>query len=48
VGFLTLPWEPESAPARALESKIKMLLRAMVGSPSAATQTLLLRALKKG
>lgn len=47
VGFLTLPWEPESAPARALESKIKMLLRAMVGSPSAATQTLLLRALRR-
>jgi aspartate/methionine/tyrosine aminotransferase len=47
VGFLTFPWEPESDLARSLESKTKMLLRAEVGSPSAATQVVLLRALQK-
>lgn len=45
VGFLTFPLEPESGIAVALESKVKMILRAEVGSPSAATQVLLLRAL---
>lgn len=45
VGFLTLPFEPESAVARAIESKVKMLLRAAVGSPPAASQTVLLRGL---
>jgi aspartate/methionine/tyrosine aminotransferase len=43
VGFLTFPWEPGSGLAAALESKTLMLLRAQVGSPSAATQMLLLR-----
>jgi aspartate/methionine/tyrosine aminotransferase len=46
VGFLTLPFAPESPLALALESKLKMLLRAAVGSPSAATQTILLQALR--
>jgi len=46
VGFLTFPFEPESALARSLESKAKMLLRAQVGSPPAMTQVLLLRALQ--
>ncbi|HEY0510610.1 MAG TPA: aminotransferase class I/II-fold pyridoxal phosphate-dependent enzyme [Thermoanaerobaculia bacterium] len=46
VGFLTFPFEPDSGPARALESKAKMLLRAEVGSPPAMTQVLLLRALR--
>jgi aspartate/methionine/tyrosine aminotransferase len=45
VGFLTLPWEPDSAVAKSLESKAKMLLRAQVGSPSTMTQVVLLRAL---
>ncbi|HEX9944201.1 MAG TPA: hypothetical protein VGG03_19495 [Thermoanaerobaculia bacterium] len=47
VGFLTFPFEPESPIAAALESKVKMLLRAQVGSPSAATQVVLLRALRE-
>ncbi|MEA2602278.1 MAG: hypothetical protein QOF89_3270 [Acidobacteriota bacterium] len=46
VGFLTFPFEPESGIAVALESKLKMLLRAEVGSPSAASQVLLLQALQ--
>jgi aspartate/methionine/tyrosine aminotransferase len=46
VGFLTLPYEPDSDIARALESKAKMLLRAQVGSPSTTTQVLLLRMLQ--
>jgi hypothetical protein len=45
VGFLTFPFDPESGIAKALESKLKMLLRAEVGSPSAAAQTILLAAL---
>lgn len=45
VGFLTFPFAPESGIARALESKVKMLLRAEVGSPSTAAQMLLLRGL---
>ncbi|HEV7783892.1 MAG TPA: hypothetical protein VGQ28_01070 [Thermoanaerobaculia bacterium] len=46
IGFLTFPFEPESGIAIALESKLKMLLRAEVGSPSAASQVLLLRAMQ--
>jgi aspartate/methionine/tyrosine aminotransferase len=46
VGFLTFPFEPDSALARSLESKAKMLLRAQVGSPPAMTQVLLLRVLQ--
>lgn len=45
VGFLTFPFDPESGIAKALESKLKMVLRAQVGSPSAAAQTILLAAL---
>jgi aspartate/methionine/tyrosine aminotransferase len=46
VGFLTFPFDPESGIAVALESKLKMLLRAEVGSPSMASQVVLLRALR--
>lgn len=46
VGFLTFPFPPESAVALALESKVKMLLRAVAGSPSACSQTVLLHALR--
>jgi hypothetical protein len=45
VGFLTFPFEPESDLARAIESKAKMLLRAAIGSPPAASQVLVMRAL---
>ena len=43
--FLTFPFEPDSDVARAIESKAKMLLRAAIGSPAAASQTLVMRAL---
>lgn len=45
VGFLTFPFEPDSDLARAIESKAKMLLRAAIGSPAAASQTLVMRGL---
>lgn len=45
VGFLTFPFDLESGIAKALESKVKMLLRAEVGSPSTASQTVLMRGL---
>jgi hypothetical protein len=45
VGFFTLPFAPESEMARALEGKIKMLLRAVVGSPPTAGQAVLLAGL---
>ena len=45
LGFLTLPFEPDSRLAQELEKKLKMLLRAAVGSPAALTQVLLLAAL---
>lgn len=48
VGFLTFGLEPESAAARALESKVKCLTRATVGSPVATSQILLLQALRRG
>lgn len=47
VGFLTFPFAPDSAVADALEKKVKMLLRAQVGSPPAAMQTVLLRYLSQ-
>jgi aspartate/methionine/tyrosine aminotransferase len=47
VGFLTLPWNPDDGIAAAMESKVKMLLRAQVGSPSAASQVMLLRLLRE-
>lgn len=46
VGFLTFPFPEDSAIAIALEKKVKMLLRAQVGSPSAAMQVVLLEALR--
>ena len=42
VGFLTFPFPPDSAVADALEKKVKMLLRAQIGSPPAITQVLAL------
>jgi len=45
VGFLTVPFEPGSPPAAALESKVKFLLRATIGSPVAASQALVAQAL---
>ncbi len=48
VGFLTFPFEPESEAAAALESKVKCLVRATVGSPVAASQAVLLQALRDG
>jgi aspartate/methionine/tyrosine aminotransferase len=47
VGFLTFALEPDSEAARALESKLKMLVRSTVGSPVAASQVVLLQALRK-
>ena len=47
VGFLTFHWNPDSGLAAAMESKVKMLLRAQVGSPSATSQVLLLRMLRE-
>lgn len=47
VGFLTFALEPESAAARSMESKVKMLVRSTVGSPVAASQVILLQALRK-
>ncbi len=46
VGFLTFALPPQSGAAAALESKLKCLLRATVGSPSAASQVALVRALR--
>jgi aspartate/methionine/tyrosine aminotransferase len=46
VGFLTFPAEPGSAAAVALESKVKCLLRATIGSPVAAGQAAVIAALR--
>ena len=46
VGFLTFPFAPGSEVAEALESKVKCLVRSVVGSPVATSQMLLLRALE--
>jgi aspartate/methionine/tyrosine aminotransferase len=46
VGFLTVPFPPDSDVAAALESKVKGLVRGVMGSPSATTQMLLLAALE--
>jgi aspartate/methionine/tyrosine aminotransferase len=48
VGFLTFAVAPESTAAAALESKLKCLLRATVGSPPAASQVALIRTLLDG
>jgi hypothetical protein len=45
VGFLTFPFDFESAAATAIEGKVKMLSRAVVGSPPAAGQAILLAGL---
>ncbi|HEX9943794.1 MAG TPA: aminotransferase class I/II-fold pyridoxal phosphate-dependent enzyme [Thermoanaerobaculia bacterium] len=47
VGFLTFAVEPDSEAARSLESKVKMLVRSTVGSPVAASQVILLQALRQ-
>ncbi len=46
VGFLTFPFEPDSPAAEALGSKVAGLSRATIGSPVAASQVLLLQALR--
>lgn len=48
VGFLTFPFAPGSPAAEALESKVKCLVRAGMGSPVAASQVVLLQALASG
>lgn len=45
VGFLTFALEPAGAAASALESKLKCLLRAGLGSPPAVSQVALIRVL---
>ena len=45
VGFITFPFAPESEAAAALESKVKCLVRAVLGSPVATSQVLLHQAL---
>lgn len=47
VGFLTFGLDPESDAARALEGKLRMLVRSGIGSPVAASQMVLLQALRK-
>ncbi|HEX4964499.1 MAG TPA: aminotransferase class I/II-fold pyridoxal phosphate-dependent enzyme [Thermoanaerobaculia bacterium] len=47
VGFLTFAVEPESAVARSLESKVKMLVRSAIGSPVSSSQVILLQALRQ-
>jgi aspartate/methionine/tyrosine aminotransferase len=46
VGFVTFPFAPDSEIAAALESKVKCLVRAVVGSPVATSQVLLQQALE--
>lgn len=46
VGFLTFPFDPSSDVAAALESKVKGLVRGVMGSPVATSQMLLLQALE--
>jgi aspartate/methionine/tyrosine aminotransferase len=46
VGFLTFALEPESDAMRALEGKLAPLVRASVGAPVAASQGVLLQALR--
>lgn len=47
VGFLTFGVPPESEAARSLESKVKCLIRSTIGSPVAASQVVLLQALRQ-
>lgn len=46
VGFLTFAAEPESAEARALEERVARRVRWGIGSPPAASQVILLQALR--
>lgn len=48
LGFLTFPFEAESEIAAALESKVKCLTRAALGSPPAVSQIVVLQALAGG
>ena len=47
VGFLTFAAAPDSAVAVALESKVKMLIRSVIGSPVTTSQVVLLQALRQ-
>jgi len=47
VGFVTFAFEPDSEVAQSLESKMKMLVRSTIGSPVAASQVILLQALRQ-
>jgi DNA-binding transcriptional MocR family regulator len=47
VGFLTFAVPPGSAAARALESKVRCLVRSAAGSPPASSQVVLLQALRR-
>jgi len=46
VGFLTFAAEPDSEAARELESRVRLLVRTGVGSPPAASQVIVLQALR--
>lgn len=46
VGFLTFALDPDSDEARAMESKVKSLVRSSIGSPIAASQMVVLQALR--
>lgn len=45
-GFLTFAAEPDSEVARELEEKVRMLVRTGIGSPPAASQVIVLQALR--
>lgn len=47
VGFLTFGLDPESDAARAMESRIDALVRTTIGPPVAASQVVLLQALRR-
>jgi aspartate/methionine/tyrosine aminotransferase len=47
IGFLTFACDPDSGVARALESKVKTLVRSVIGSPVASSQMVLLQALRQ-
>lgn len=46
IGFITFGFAPESPAAKAIESKVKSLIRSTVGSPIAMSQMLVLEALE--
>jgi aspartate/methionine/tyrosine aminotransferase len=47
VGFVTFPFDPGTPVADALESKVKCMVRAGIGSPVATSQEVLLTALRR-